>query len=82
MRLNADERLEALCRRAGLSGSEELAERIAAFKKTAGLKTRLSELGEVDTAALAAACAAHPLMNNNPVPLDAAALKAMFEALR
>ena len=82
VRLNADERLEALCRRAGLSGSEELAERIAAFKKMAGLKTRLSDLGEVDTAALAAACAAHPLMNNNPVPLDAAALKAMFEALR
>ena len=71
-----------LCRRAGLSGTGELAERIRAFKQTAGLMTRLSELGEVDTDALAAACAAHPLMNNNPVPLDAAALKTLFEALR
>ena len=35
-----------------------------------------------DGDALANACAAHPLMNNNPVKLDAAALKAMFEALR
>ena len=80
--LNADERLETLCRKAGLSGTAELASRIRAFKEEAGLKMRLSDLGEVDTAALAAACAAHPLMQNNPVPMDAAALKAMFEALR
>ena len=27
-------------------------------------------------------CAAHPLMKNNPVKLDEAALREMFEALR
>ena len=42
----------------------------------------ISELGEVDIDKLAADCAAHPLMNNNPVRMDAAAVKAMFEALR
>ena len=82
VRLNADERLEALCRRAGLSGTEELAAWIAAVKQKAGLRTRLAELGEVDIPALAAASAAHPLMKNNPVPMDAAALEKMFEGLR
>lgn len=81
VRLNADARLEELCRRAGLSGTEELAERIRALKALGGLRTRLSELGEVDPAALAAACAAHPLMANNPVSLDAAALRRLFESL-
>ena len=80
--LNADARLELLCRRVGLSGTEELEKRIAALKKLAGLKTRLSELGEVDIAALAAACAKHPLMQNNPVHLNAFGLMALFEALR
>jgi len=83
VRLNADERLETLCRRAGLSGTEELAERIRAFKKLAGLKTRLSDLGEnVDVRELARASAAHPLMQNNPGRPDEAALTALFEALR
>ena len=82
VRLNADERLEALARKVGLSGTEELAERIRALKALGGLRTRLSELGEVDVDALAKACAAHPLMHNNPVKLGAAELKAMFEALR
>ena len=83
VKINADERLEELCSRAGLSGCEELAERIASFKRMAGLKTRLSELGDsVDTALLAKKAAVHPLMRNNPVPMDEAALKAMFDALR
>ncbi len=83
VRINADERLQALCRRAGLSGCEELAEKIAAFKQMAGLKTRLSELGEgADPEVLARKAAVHPLMQNNPVPMDEAALKAMFEKLR
>ena len=82
VRINADERLELLCRRAGLSGTEELAARIRALKKTAGLRTRLSELGEADVPALAKACAEHPLMRNNPVPMDEEALEALFESLR
>ena len=83
VRINADERLEELCRRVGLSGCEELAEKIAAFKQMAGLKTRLAELGEgADPAQLARKAAVHPLMQNNPVPMDEAALKAMFKKLR
>lgn len=82
VRINADERLEALCRRVGLSGTEELAARIAELKKLGGLRTRLSELGDVDMDKLVHDCAVHPLMNNNPVHMDEAALRAMFEALR
>ena len=82
VRINADARLEALCRRAGLSGTEELASRIAGLKKLGGLRTRLSELGDVDMDKLVHDCAVHPLMNNNPVHMDEDALRAMFEALR
>ena len=81
IRLNADQRLEALCRELGLSGAEELARRVAALKRLGGLRTRLSELGDVDLDKLARDCAAHPLMKNNPVCLDEAALRWMFEAL-
>ena len=82
VRINADERLEDLCRRAGLSGTEELAAWIAEVKKKAGLRTRLAELGEADIPALAAAAAVHPLMRNNPVPMDTDSLKKIFEELR
>ena len=81
VRINADERLEYLCRAVGLRDSAELAERIRYLKRLGGLRTRLSELGEVDVDKLCRDCAAHPLMNNNPVRLDEAALRAMFEAL-
>ena len=80
--INADQRLEELCRRAGLSGTGELAERIRALKQLGGLRTRLSDLGEVDVDKLCRDCAAHPLMNNNPVPMSEAALRRMFEGLR
>ncbi len=82
VRINADERLEHLARAVGLRDTEELAERIAALKKLGGLRTRLSELGEVDLNKLCRDCARHPLMNNNPVRLDEAKLREMFEALR
>ena len=82
VRINADERLAYLCSRVGLSGPEELAERILALKKLAGLRTRLSELGEVDMDKLVRDCAVHPLMNNNPVKLDEEKLREMFEKLR
>ena len=81
VRLNADERLELLARRVGLKDTAELAERIRAFKALAGLRSRLSELGEVDLDKLCHDCAVHPLMNNNPVAIDEATLRAMFEAL-
>lgn len=82
VRINADERLEYLCRAVGLKDTGELAQRIAALKALGGLRTRLSELGEVDLDKLCRDCAAHPLMNNNPVRLDESALRRMFEALR
>ena len=81
VRINADERLETLCRRAGLCGTEELAERIAALKHLGGLRCRLSDLGKVDLDKLARDSAAHPLMKNNPVAMDEAALRRMFERL-
>ena len=82
MRINADERLEYLCQRAGLSGTEELAQRIAYLKGLGGLRRRLSDLGEVDLDKLCHDCAVHVLMNNNPVKMDEAALREMFEALK
>jgi alcohol dehydrogenase len=81
VRINADERLEALCRGAGLRGTEELAEKILYLKKLAGLRCRLAELGEVDLDKLARDSAVHPLMKNNPVAMDEAALRRMFAAL-
>ncbi len=81
VRINADDRLEALCRGAGLSGTEELAEKILYLKKLAGLRCRLAELGEVDLDKLARDSAVHPLMKNNPVAMDEAALRRMFAAL-
>ena len=82
VRINADERLEALCRSVGLSGTEELAGRIAYLKRLGGLRTRLGELENVDIEKLCRDCAAHPLMKNNPVRMDEAALREMFEALK
>ena len=83
VRLNADARLEELCRRVGLSGTAELADRIAAYKQMAGLRTRLADLGDhVDIDVLARESAAHVLMSFNPVPMDAAAMRAFFEQLR
>ena len=80
--INADRRLEELCRRAGLSGTDELAARIRELKAMAGLRTRLCDLGRVDMDKLCHDCAVHPLMNNNPVKMDEAALRRMFEGLR
>ena len=81
VRINADERLEALCLAVGLSGTEELAAKIHALKEMAGLHTRLSQLGDVDVDKLCRDCAKHPLMNNNPVRMDEANLRTMFEML-
>ncbi len=82
VRINADERLETLCRRVGLSGTDELAERIRSLKKLGGLRMTLSDLGDVNLDKLCRDAAKHPLMNNNPVPMDEAALRKMFTALQ
>jgi len=82
VRINADERLTLLARRVGLSGTDELADRIRALKQLAGLRMTLSDLGEVDLDKLCRDAAKHPLMSNNPVPMDENALRRMFEALQ
>ena len=81
VRINTSPRMEEMLRRTGVSGSEELIERIRAFKAMVGLRSKLSDLGEVDLDKLAADCAAHALMRNNPVKMTAGDLRAMFEAL-
>ena len=45
------------------------------------LRTRLSELGEVDVDKLASECAAHPLMRNNPVEMTQEKLAELFRTL-
>ncbi len=83
VRINDDERLETLCRRVGLPDTEALAGEIRRLKKLAGLRTRLSDLSDsVDLDKLCRDCAAHPLMKNNPVPMDESSLRKMFEALK
>lgn len=82
VRINADTRLETLCQRVGMRNTGYLADKIQYLKELAGLRTRLSDLGEVDLDKLCRECAAHPLMQNNPVSMDEAALRRMFEALR
>ena len=81
VRINADERLEYLARCAGLSGTDELAERIHALKKLAGLKMTLEDLGDVDLNKLCRDCASHGLMKNNPMQLSENSLREMFIAL-
>lgn len=82
IKINADERLENLAKAVGMKNTDELAEKIRHFKKIAGLKTKLSELGEVDVDKLAHDGAVHPLMANNPKKLTAEDLKKMFLALK
>lgn len=79
--INDSPRLQGLARAAGLESSEELAGKIRRLKEMAGLRLRLDQLGSVDLDKLAQDCAAHPLMGNNPVPMDARALTTMFEKL-
>lgn len=82
IRINADERLERLVREIGLESVDQLAEEVLRLKKLADLRCTLEELGQVDLDKLAADCAAHGLMNNNPVRMTAEDLHAMFEKLR
>ena len=82
VRINADARLEELCRRVGLQNTDELAERINTLKKLGGLRMTLADLGEVDLDKLAHDCAVHGLMQNNPVVMDETKLKEMFLKLK
>ena len=82
VRINADERLESLCRAVGLRDTNELADRIRALKTLGGLRMRLSDLGDVNLEKLADDAAKHPLMRNNPVAMDKDALMRMFAALQ
>ena len=81
VRVNSDQRLEALARAVGLANTGALADRILELKRLGGMRCKLEELGEVDIEKLAADCAAHPLMQNNPVPMDAAAMREFLQKL-
>ena len=81
IRINADERLEKLAHEVGLESTDELADKVRQLKKLGGLRTRLSELGDVDLDKLALDCVNHPLMRNNPVQLSVEEMKEVFVKL-
>ena len=83
IRLNADDRLEGLAKTLGFSDCDALADEIVRLKRIGNLRTRFADCeGEPDFDRLAKESAEHMLMQNNPVRLDAAALKKMFVALQ
>ncbi len=83
IRINADDRLQTLAKMLGFSDCDALAEEIYRLKVRGNLRVRFADCdGELDIDRLARESAEHMLMKNNPVPLDEAALKAMFEALQ
>lgn len=83
IKINADERLEALAKNVGFKNCDELAEKIKYFKSISSLATKLSDLSEnVDVDMLSFEGANHPLMANNPVKLDQKMLKEMYENLK
>ena len=83
IKINADERLEALAKAVGMKDTDELAAKIVYLKEISGLASRLSDLGEnVDIEMLAEAGANHPLMANNPKKLTKEELNQMYEDLR
>jgi alcohol dehydrogenase len=82
IRLNADDRLQNLAKTLGFSGCDALADEIYRLKVKGGLRVRFADCeGDVDLDRLAKESAEHMLMQNNPVKLDEAALKAMFKKL-
>lgn len=83
IRINSDERLQALAKNVGMKDTEELAQKVSCFKNIAGLATKISDLGDnVDIEKLAFEGANHPLMLNNPIKLSESQLKEMYENLR
>lgn len=83
IKINADERLEALCKNVGFENTDELAKKIKYYKSLGGLAVKLSDLSQdVDIDMLASQGANHPLMANNPVKLSEQQLKEMYESLR
>lgn len=82
IKINSDERLEALARAVGMNSTDDLAEKIEHLKKISGLASKLSDLGEnVDINMLSEAGANHPLMANNPKKLTKNDLVQMYKSL-
>ena len=83
IKINADERLEALAKAVGFDNTDALADEINRLKRISGLAMKLSDVSEsFDVDLIARESAVHPLMANNPVSLSQEDLKKMFEALR
>ena len=82
IRLNADGRLQDLAKTLGFSDCCALADEIFRLKVKGGLRVRFADCdGDVDLDRWARERAEHRRMKNNPVKLDEAALKAMYEKL-
>ena len=85
VRLNSEceaERMGALCKALGFSSPADMSDEIARLKRVTGMRRTLAAIGCDDALALAEECAAHPLMNNNPVALPAERLAAEFSQLK
>lgn len=85
VRLNSEceaERMGALCKALGFSSPADMSDEIARLKRVTGMRSTLAAIGCDDALALAEECAAHPLMNNNPVALPAERLAAEFSQLK
>ena len=80
--INYSPRLDDMLHRAGLkNGVDDLIRFIPKMRQMAGLRCTLPELGEeVDVDKLASDCAAHPLMQNNPVKLTKEDLLKLFDS--
>ena len=74
-----DERLQAMIEAVGLKTKEELQDKILYLKHLAGLKTKLSELGEdLDLDKLCQECSVHPQMANSTIAFTPEQFKEMF----
>lgn len=81
--INADERLEGFARSLGFAGAAQMGARIEEMKRRFGMRRTLREAGiPPDEVGELARLSRHPNLDNNPVPLDEAALVALFLSLQ
>ena len=78
---NDKQRMTFLAQSLGFNSPNEMSTRIKEIKKNLGMKITLKDVGIEDVKALADACAAQPLMSNNPGKLTSEDLEQMFNAL-
>lgn len=79
--LDAD-RMETLARALGFADCDAMADKIVQLKTATGMRRTLGDIGCDDVEELAAACAAHPLMQNNAKAFSADELAVAFGGLK